>query len=201
MICFHDIKLISRLTTNYTHFEVWSFHNEAKNIVCNKINGNSAKKSTCYKVSMWINFERSVFLIPSWLNYRYKHAFNRLRSLKTEIEHLQHILEKSKVKLMKDFEMWWAEQTVMAQVGRGTLRNTDKLKNISLPHLYYVLVVLFCFPQVIVSTIYLVFVEYMYIIACFKFVLCQADKTCKINSRLNITRFTVSCNYSFEWIE
>ncbi|CAG2216037.1 KIF6_9 [Mytilus edulis] len=40
----------------------------------------------------------------------YKECFTRLRTLKTEIEHLQHLLEKSKVKLMKDFEMWWADQ-------------------------------------------------------------------------------------------
>lgn len=40
----------------------------------------------------------------------YKEAFNKLKELKTEIEHLQHFLEKSKVKLLKDFELWWAEQ-------------------------------------------------------------------------------------------
>ena len=46
---------------------------------------------------------------------RYKNAFARLRSLKTEIEHLQHLLERSKVKLMKDFEIWWAEQGAVNQ--------------------------------------------------------------------------------------
>lgn len=46
---------------------------------------------------------------------RYKESFTRLRTLKTEIEHLQHLLEKSKVRLMKDFEMWWAEQVNMSQ--------------------------------------------------------------------------------------
>ncbi|XP_069118141.1 kinesin-like protein KIF6 [Argopecten irradians] len=45
----------------------------------------------------------------------YKQSFNRLKTLKTEIEHLQHLLEKSKVKLMKDFEMWWAEQALVSQ--------------------------------------------------------------------------------------
>ncbi len=48
--------------------------------------------------------------------FRYKTAFSNLRQLKTEIEHLQHLLEKSKVKLMKDFEIWWAEQAAVAQV-------------------------------------------------------------------------------------
>jgi len=42
---------------------------------------------------------------------RYKDTFTSLRSMKSEIEHLQHFLEKSKVQLMKDFELWWAEQT------------------------------------------------------------------------------------------
>ena len=36
--------------------------------------------------------------------------------LKTEIEHLQHFLERSKVKLMKDFEVWWAEQSASVEV-------------------------------------------------------------------------------------
>ena len=51
--------------------------------------------------------------------HNYKENFNQLRTLKTEIEHLQHLLEKAKVKLMKDFEIWWAEQAARAQV-RGT---------------------------------------------------------------------------------
>ncbi|XP_012938356.2 kinesin-like protein KIF6 [Aplysia californica] len=41
----------------------------------------------------------------------YKDTFTSLRAMKSEIEHLQHFLEKSKVQLMKDFELWWAEQT------------------------------------------------------------------------------------------
>ncbi|RUS78390.1 hypothetical protein EGW08_013838 [Elysia chlorotica] len=43
----------------------------------------------------------------------YKETFSSLREMKTEIEHLQHFLEKSKVQLMKDFELWWAEQSTM----------------------------------------------------------------------------------------
>lgn len=44
---------------------------------------------------------------------RYKETFTRLRSLKTEIEHLQHLLEKSKVQMQKDFEKWWAKQSTL----------------------------------------------------------------------------------------
>ena len=46
---------------------------------------------------------------------RYKEKFAELRTLKSEIEHLQHFLERSKVKLMKDFELWWAEQMITAE--------------------------------------------------------------------------------------
>lgn len=46
---------------------------------------------------------------------KYKDSFTRLRSLKTEIEHLQHLLEKAKVKMQKDFEIWWAEQAAFNQ--------------------------------------------------------------------------------------
>lgn len=46
---------------------------------------------------------------------RYKDNFNSLRNLKTTIEHCQHLLEKDKVQLMKDFEVWWAEQMNLAQ--------------------------------------------------------------------------------------
>ncbi|XP_028398653.1 kinesin-like protein KIF6 isoform X1 [Dendronephthya gigantea] len=46
---------------------------------------------------------------------RYKEAFTRLRSLKTEIEHLQHLLEKFKVQMQKDFEVWWNEQSSLPQ--------------------------------------------------------------------------------------
>ena len=42
---------------------------------------------------------------------RYKETFTRLRALKTEIEHLQHLLEKFKVQMQKDFEVWWNEQS------------------------------------------------------------------------------------------
>lgn len=60
------------------------------------------------------------FLLANRLAYmnmsRYKNSFMSLRSLKTEIEHMQHLLEKLKVKLMKDFELWWAEQSANSRL-------------------------------------------------------------------------------------
>ncbi|XP_038617120.1 kinesin-like protein KIF6 [Tachyglossus aculeatus] len=41
----------------------------------------------------------------------YKTMFNRLKGLKVEIEHLQLLMEKAKVKLQKEFEAWWAAET------------------------------------------------------------------------------------------
>uniref|UniRef100_A0A674ISK9 Kinesin-like protein n=1 Tax=Terrapene triunguis TaxID=2587831 RepID=A0A674ISK9_9SAUR len=46
----------------------------------------------------------------------YKTMFNRLKGLKIEIEHLQLLMEKAKVKLQKDFEVWWSEEASNLQV-------------------------------------------------------------------------------------
>ncbi|XP_015212225.2 kinesin-like protein KIF6 isoform X2 [Lepisosteus oculatus] len=45
----------------------------------------------------------------------YKATFGRLKALKTEIEHLQLLLERAKVKLQKDFEEWWSEEAYRLQ--------------------------------------------------------------------------------------
>ncbi|NWU03260.1 KIF6 protein, partial [Urocynchramus pylzowi] len=37
----------------------------------------------------------------------YKTVYSRFKGLKIEIEHLQHLMEKVKMKLQKDFEVWW----------------------------------------------------------------------------------------------
>jgi len=60
---------------------------------------------------------------------KYKSAFNQLKLLKTEIEHMQHLLEKSKVKLQKDFEIWWSEQSLnsnQSQTSIGNVRSAWK---------------------------------------------------------------------------
>ncbi|KAH9489527.1 Kinesin- protein 6 [Bulinus truncatus] len=67
----------------------------------NNIEGNSEGEN---------EIEREIKTQMEKEKYVYKETFTILRGMKTEIEHLQHFLEKSKVKLMKDFELWWAEQ-------------------------------------------------------------------------------------------
>ncbi|XP_063683235.1 kinesin-like protein KIF6 [Bolinopsis microptera] len=48
----------------------------------------------------------------------YKQRFARLRELKTGIEHLQHLLEQQRVRLQRDFELWYVEQAAGTQQGR-----------------------------------------------------------------------------------
>lgn len=59
--------------------------------------------------------------------YSYKSTFESLKGLKTEIEHLQHLLQKSKIKLQRDFQEWWDQQATRLQVQQhfnyGTKRN------------------------------------------------------------------------------
>ncbi|KAM6365583.1 kinesin-like protein KIF6 [Alca torda] len=45
----------------------------------------------------------------------YKTMFNRLKGLKVEIEHLQLLMEKVKMKLQKDFEVWWSDEAINLQ--------------------------------------------------------------------------------------
>ncbi|NWW06286.1 KIF6 protein, partial [Oreocharis arfaki] len=40
----------------------------------------------------------------------YKIDYSRFKGLKVEIEHLQLLMEKMKMKLQKDFEVWWSEE-------------------------------------------------------------------------------------------
>ncbi|KAM8779967.1 kinesin-like protein KIF6 [Rhynchonycteris naso] len=47
---------------------------------------------------------------------RYKTMFTRLKALKVEIEHLQLLMDKAKVKLQKEFEAWWAQEASSLQV-------------------------------------------------------------------------------------
>ncbi|XP_060101019.1 kinesin-like protein KIF6 [Heteronotia binoei] len=46
----------------------------------------------------------------------YKTMFTRLKGMKIEIEHLQLLMEKAKVKLQKDFEVWWSEEATNLQI-------------------------------------------------------------------------------------
>ncbi|XP_066531447.1 kinesin-like protein KIF6 isoform X2 [Hoplias malabaricus] len=50
---------------------------------------------------------------------KYKNTFGHLKGLKTEIEHLQHLLQRSKIKLQRDFEDWWIQEATKLQDQRS----------------------------------------------------------------------------------
>ncbi len=43
--------------------------------------------------------------------------YGQLRDLKAEIEHVQHLHEKAKLQVQRDFEQWWDQQTAQQKVG------------------------------------------------------------------------------------
>uniref|UniRef100_A0A2K5NY38 Kinesin-like protein n=1 Tax=Cercocebus atys TaxID=9531 RepID=A0A2K5NY38_CERAT len=59
---------------------------------------------------------------------RYKTMFTRLKALKVEIEHLQLLMDKAKVKLQKEFEVWWAEEATNLQVNSPAVNSLDHTK-------------------------------------------------------------------------
>ncbi|XP_051880813.1 kinesin-like protein KIF6 [Pristis pectinata] len=66
----------------------------------------------------------------------YKVTFNRLKGLKTEIEHLQHLMQKAKVMMQKDFEAWWSKEAVRLQAQQEQLseaicQNTWKTSSVT----------------------------------------------------------------------
>nr|XP_020737439.1 kinesin-like protein KIF6 [Odocoileus virginianus texanus] len=59
---------------------------------------------------------------------RYKTMFARLKALKVEIEHLQLLMDKAKVKLQKEFEAWWAEEATSLQVNSPAVTASNHMK-------------------------------------------------------------------------
>ncbi|XP_072587720.1 kinesin-like protein KIF6 isoform X6 [Vulpes vulpes] len=59
---------------------------------------------------------------------RYKTMFTHLKALKVEIEHLQLLMDKAKVKLQKEFEAWWTEEATSLQVNSPALNSLSHVK-------------------------------------------------------------------------
>ncbi|XP_064150577.1 kinesin-like protein KIF6 [Loxodonta africana] len=60
---------------------------------------------------------------------RYKTMFTHLKALKVEIEHLQLLMDKTKVKLQKEFEAWWAEEATNLQANSPAVNSFDHIKS------------------------------------------------------------------------
>ncbi|CAF0834221.1 unnamed protein product [Brachionus calyciflorus] len=61
----------------------------------------------------------------------YRQNFEKLKNLKTQIEHAQYLIEKSQVKLQKDFENWWTEQCELNEQKQQKLQGLDRNDSIS----------------------------------------------------------------------
>ncbi|XP_077760264.1 kinesin-like protein KIF6 isoform X2 [Canis aureus] len=59
---------------------------------------------------------------------RYKTMFTHLKALKVEIEHLQLLMDKAKVKLQKEFEAWWTEEATSLQVNSPAVNSLSHVK-------------------------------------------------------------------------
>ncbi len=44
--------------------------------------------------------------------------YDHLRALKTEIEHIQHLHERAKLQVQRNFEHWWYQLLENNEVGR-----------------------------------------------------------------------------------
>ncbi|KAL4624257.1 kinesin-like protein KIF6 isoform X1 [Arapaima gigas] len=56
----------------------------------------------------------------------YKNTFGRLKGLRTEIEHLQLLLERAKVKLQRDFKEWWDREEERLQKPKSKVGATGQ---------------------------------------------------------------------------
>ncbi|KAM6185107.1 kinesin-like protein KIF6 [Rhynchocyon petersi] len=62
---------------------------------------------------------------------RYKTNFTQLKVLKVEIEHLQLLMDKIKVKLQKEFETWWAEEATSLQANPPAAKTLQAVNSLS----------------------------------------------------------------------
>ena len=63
-----------------------------------------------------------------WPFFSYRLNFEKLKNLKTQIEHSQHLVERSQVKLQKDFENWWQEQCEINEQKNQKHREYDQIQ-------------------------------------------------------------------------
>jgi len=62
--------------------------------------------------------------IDEWKS-KYSKSFQMLKSMKTEIDHLHHILNKSRVQIQNNFEQWWISQQQSKQAPQRSNRPPD----------------------------------------------------------------------------
>uniref|UniRef100_A0A8C8Z2X2 Kinesin-like protein n=1 Tax=Prolemur simus TaxID=1328070 RepID=A0A8C8Z2X2_PROSS len=100
---------------------------------------NEARRKIGKQMPLWISENMAVPSMPDLQEERlrsqleeekrrYKTMFTRLKALKVEIEHLQLLMDKAKVKLQKEFEAWWAEEASNLQVKPPAVNSLNHMK-------------------------------------------------------------------------
>ncbi|XP_027497041.1 kinesin-like protein KIF6 isoform X4 [Corapipo altera] len=74
-----------------------------------------AVSSPSEELNMFDPVEEKLRMQIEELKKSYETMFNRFKGLKVEIEHLQLLMEKVKMKMQKDFEVWWSEEAKSLQ--------------------------------------------------------------------------------------
>lgn len=50
--------------------------------------------------------------------HRYKESFMKLKAMKAEIDHLHHLLDRTRVQMQRDFDIWWSQQSTRPPSGK-----------------------------------------------------------------------------------
>uniref|UniRef100_A0A8C9N9P8 Kinesin-like protein n=1 Tax=Serinus canaria TaxID=9135 RepID=A0A8C9N9P8_SERCA len=95
---------------------------EKLNEVRNKISEINLCSDVCWKICNTLSSS----------HISYKTVYSRFKGLKVEIEHLQFLMEKVKMKLQKDFEVWWSEEAEKFQALGYENKQTYKVDRLSL---------------------------------------------------------------------
>ena len=76
-----------------------------------------------------VSLQSAVFPFPSGADhmFRFKELYDKLREMKTEIEHVQHLLQKSKVQIQRDFEEWWKQHSTNRKLSPRAAWHTPPL--------------------------------------------------------------------------
>lgn len=57
---------------------------------------------------------------------QYKECFMKLKAMKAEIDHLHHLLDRTRVQMQRDFDVWWSQQGARPPSGKMRPKSAQK---------------------------------------------------------------------------
>uniref|UniRef100_A0A8C9NBJ2 Kinesin-like protein n=1 Tax=Serinus canaria TaxID=9135 RepID=A0A8C9NBJ2_SERCA len=118
------------LNSNYLHFISFTDHLKGK-IIQRQIQ-RAALGKILSRINLCSDVCWKICNTLSSSHISYKTVYSRFKGLKVEIEHLQFLMEKVKMKLQKDFEVWWSEEAEKFQALGYENKQTYKVDRLSL---------------------------------------------------------------------